>query len=207
MSKKESYILEKYHDIISEELNVKDVKILDDSVVIKKIYKPLGNKLSTKYGKETGKIIQFGKQWNAKALPNGQLVIFDNEKNERLLDPEDYDIDYEWLDGDEMAADTGIVVQMDLHITPELAQEGIAREISRFLNQMRKDSWFAVEKKANCVYYTDSDVLATAINTWKDFLMTEALLQDIKADTKPQWSHTDTFSIDEWTIIFALTSH
>jgi len=207
MSKKESYILEKYRDILSEELNVKDVKTLDDTVVIKKIYKPLGNKLSEKFGKETGKVIQLGKQWNAKALPNGQLVIFDNEKNERLLDPEDYDIDYEWLDGDEMAADTGIVVQLDLHITPELAQEWIAREISRFLNQMRKDSWFAVENKVDCVYHTDSDVLAKAITAWKDFLITEALLHDIIANTKPQWSHTDTFSIDEWSVIFALTSH
>jgi isoleucyl-tRNA synthetase len=197
MAQKEKYIIDKYHDIIAEELNVKQVAVLDSGIVVKKVYKPLGNKLSAKFGKDTGRVIQLGKQGNTRALPNGQLVIFDEKKNEWLLEADDYDVDYEGLDEDTMAADTGIVVSYDMHITPELAQEGIAREISRFLNQMRKDADFAVEKKAICQYHTDAPVLQEAIVQWQDFLIQEALLSEITPHKAPKGSHTATFVIDE----------
>jgi hypothetical protein len=41
MSKKDEYIINKYHDIIAEELNIKKVVSLSDDVVVKKVYKPL----------------------------------------------------------------------------------------------------------------------------------------------------------------------
>jgi hypothetical protein len=134
------------------------------------------------------------------------LVIFDDTQ-ERILDITDYDIEYQWLNWDGMAADTGIIIQYDLHITPELAQEWIIREISRFLNQMRKDANFAVEKKASCQYHTDNVWLQIAITERQDFLIQEALLSDIAQHKAPKGTHIDTFSVDEWSIIFALSSH
>jgi hypothetical protein len=92
---KNIYIVDKYHDIIAEELNVKKVGVLDSSIVVKKIYKPLGNKLSAKFGKDTGRVIQLGKDGNTREMPDGSLVIFDDKKNEWVLDKEDYDIQYE----------------------------------------------------------------------------------------------------------------
>ena len=56
-----------------------------------------------------------------------------------------------------------MIAKLDLQITPELEREGVAREISRFLNQMRKDADFAIEH---------SDFSA--------FLSTEALLKEIQ---------------------------
>jgi isoleucyl-tRNA synthetase len=206
MSQKDAYIIEKYHDIITEELNVKQLTSIDETIVVTKIYKPLGNKLSAKYGKDTGKIIQLGKEGNAKALPNGQLVIFDEENNERIIEQDEYDIEYQGLDTTSMAADTGIVVQYDLHITPELEQEWIAREISRFLNQMRKDAGFSVEKKAICHYSTGDVALQETMIVWEEFLIQEALLSEIREQQNPKGTHTDIFTLDEWSIVFALTS-
>jgi len=85
-----------------------------------------------------------------------------------------------------MAADTGIIIKYDLHITPELAQEGVARELSRFLNQMRKDGGFSVEKKADCLYFTKDPILKSAISKWEEFLIQEALLHDINEHKDPQ---------------------
>lgn len=207
MTQKENLIINKYHDIIAEELNVKEVTTMDNQIVIQKIYKPLGNKLWAKFGKDTGTIIALSKQWQATVLPNGQLRVFDDQKNERLLEPDQYDIEYQWLDQNSMAADVGIVVQYDMHITDELAAEGIAREISRFLNQMRKDAWFSVEKKAICQYNTENKKLWDIVSIWGEFLMQEALLDKITAHKNPEGSHTDTFSIDDWSIVFSLTSN
>lgn len=204
---KNAYIVDKYHEIIAEELNVKQVGVLDTAIVVKKIYKPLGNKLSAKFGKDTGRVIQLGKDGNTREMPDGSLVIFDNAKNEWVLDKEDYDIQYEGLSGDEMAADTGIIIKYDLHITPELAEEGVARELSRFLNQMRKDAGFSVEKKADCLYTTKDPILQSAITHWEEFLIREALLHEITEHKDPQGDHRDTFNTDEGSITFALISH
>lgn len=88
-------LLSKYGDIIKEEINVKDIVALDASIKITKIFKPLGNKLSSKYAKDTGKIIQFGKQGNIKEASDGAIVIFDDQGNEWKLEKEDYEIAYE----------------------------------------------------------------------------------------------------------------
>jgi hypothetical protein len=46
-------ILEKYENIIKEEINVKEVSSFKQEVKIKKIFKPIGFKLSAKFGKDT----------------------------------------------------------------------------------------------------------------------------------------------------------
>ena len=51
-------LLNKYADIIKEEVNVKEIKELDNSLKIQKIFKPIGSQLSAKFGKDTGRIIQ-----------------------------------------------------------------------------------------------------------------------------------------------------
>ena len=72
-------LLKKYGDIIKEEVNVKHIESLDDSIKIQKTFKPIGSQLSAKFGKDTGKIIQYGKQGNIKDAGDGNMIIFDNE--------------------------------------------------------------------------------------------------------------------------------
>jgi isoleucyl-tRNA synthetase len=63
------------------------------------------------------------------------------------LEKNEYEIAYEGLDSDDMAIDGNIIARLDLELTPELQREGIAREISRFLNQMRKDANFNIDDR------------------------------------------------------------
>jgi len=91
-------LLKKYGEIIKEEVNVKQIEELDDSIKITKIFKPIGSQLSAKFGKDTGKIIQFGKQGNIKDAGDGNMIIFDNEGNEWTLEPGEYEIAYEGLE-------------------------------------------------------------------------------------------------------------
>jgi hypothetical protein len=76
---KQEELLQKYEDIIKEEINVKEIKNLDDSIKAKKIFKPIGSQLSAKFAKDTGKIIQFGKMGNIKQGENNQIIVFDND--------------------------------------------------------------------------------------------------------------------------------
>ena len=67
-----------------------------------------------------------------------------------------------------------------MNITPELKREGVAREISRFLNQMRKDADYQVDKKIKLTYSTDDAQLKSLIHDFADFFQHEALITDIK---------------------------
>ena len=85
------------------------------------------------------------------------MVVFDDAWNEWILAKEDYEIAYEWLDGNDVAADWDIIAKLNLQITPELEKEWIAREISRFLNQMRKDADYNIDARVNMYYETNND--------------------------------------------------
>ena len=79
-----------------------------------------------------------------------------------------------------MAVEGDMIIELDLEITPELEREGVARELSRFLNQMRKDADFAVEQKVKLTYFSESDSLKAIIQEFSDFLREEALLLSIE---------------------------
>lgn len=205
MSQEVNKILEKYWDIIKEEVNIKEIDSISDSLKITKIYKPIGSQISSKFTKDTGKIIQFSKQWNIQELQDWKIKVFDDQKNERTLDKEDYEIAYEWLDWNNIAVDWNIIAKLDLEITPQLQKEWVVREISRFLNQMRKDADYNVDAKVTMLYQTDDKNLDKIIQEFWEFLKWEALLKDIiKENKKPEWDIFALFSNEEVTINFAL---
>ena len=197
-------LLDKYEDIIKEEVNVKVLEPLDSSITIKKTFKPIGSQLSAKFGKDTGKIIQFGKQGNIKDIGNGHVIIFDDEGHEWELEQGDYEIAYEWLEGNNIAVDQDIIAKLDLELTPELKKEGIAREISRFLNQMRKDADYNVDAKVHLSFCTAQDDIKNLIEMFADFFRQEALVTSIESVKVPTGDITARFTSNDIVIDFAL---
>jgi len=56
----------------------------------------------------------------------------------------------------------------------------MAREVSRFLNQMRKDVDYNVDDKVKMYYHTDDEYMISVIKKFSEFLSTEALLESIE---------------------------
>lgn len=205
MSQEIKNLLKKYWDIIKEEVNIKQIDLLPDSLKITKIYKPIWSQISSKFTKDTGKIIQFSKQWNIQEIEDQKIKVFDDQKNERILDKDDYEIAYQWLDWNNIAVDGNIIARLDLELTPQLKKEWVAREISRFLNQMRKDADYNVDAKVTMLYETQDTILNDIIIEFSDFLKIEALLKDIiKQNKKPEWDIFALFNNEESTINFWL---
>ena len=140
----------------------------------------MGSQLSAKFGKDTGQIIANGKQGNIRELENGQIEVFSPQGGNRVLSVEDYEVAYEGLDANNIAIEGNMITELDLTLTPELEREGVAREISRFLNQMRKDADFAIEQKVKMIYTTESVEMEKLISDFSAFLSTEALLKEIQ---------------------------
>jgi len=188
----EQELLKKYWDIIKEEVNVKEISSFSSDKPLVKVFKPLGSQLSAKFWKDTGQIIANGKQWNIKELGNWKVEVFSNQWWSWILEAEDYEVVYEGLDDSNIAVDWNMIAKLDLQITPELEREWVARELSRFLNQMRKDADFAVEDKVAMSFSTQSDNLKNIISEFWDFLKWEALLLSIE-EAKKEWNITSEF--------------
>lgn len=73
-----------------------------------------------------------------------------------------------------------MIAKLDLNLTPELEREGVARELSRFLNQMRKDADFPIDARVNMFFATESQTLETLLSEFGAFLQGEALLASIQ---------------------------
>lgn len=197
------YVLDKYWEIIKEEINVKDIAALQNAWNIKRVFKPIWSQISVKFGKDTWNVIKFGKMWNIKEWENWSMIVFDDAGNEWTLAKEDYEISYEWLDGKDVAADGDVIAKLDLQLTPELEMEWMAREISRFLNQMRKDADFNIDARVDMYFETTNDYLQKVIDSFSEFLSHEALLNNI-TPWKPDWDIQAVFNIDDMIVTFTL---
>jgi isoleucyl-tRNA synthetase len=195
-------LLTKYNDILTEEINVKETGLFVSDTPIVKIFKPLGNQLSAKFGKDTGQIIANGKQGNVREIETG-IEVFDLNGNTRQLTEDDYEIMYEGLDGDDVAIEGNTIVKLDLELTKELKREGIAREISRFLNQMRKDANFPVDARVTMTYTAENAELAELTQEFAEFFKEEALLVSLEVGN-PTGDIVATFESDGKSMTIAL---
>lgn len=195
-------IVEKYQDIIAEEVNVKQVTLLDADQSVTVQYVPLGNMLGEAFGKDTWRIIASAKKWQAQLNDAGELLVQDGDDS-WTLSQEMFDLRYSWFDEANQIVEEATMIQLDLELNDTLIQEWIAREISRFLNQMRKDADYQVSDRVQCGFTTESDYLSGIVATHESYLQAEALLQSINRESIA-WDHTAEFEIDGQSMSFTL---
>ncbi|MBU4347042.1 isoleucine--tRNA ligase [Patescibacteria group bacterium] len=70
-------------------------------------------------------------------------------------------------------------VELDTKITPELKQEGIKRELVRFINGLRKEAGMTIKDRAIVFYETDSDIIKKAVDKYAKEIMNDTLSEDI----------------------------
>ena len=139
-----------YVSIIADELNVKEVKFVDDaSSFISYRVKPQLKTLGPRYGKLLPKINQYlagegiGNAVVA-AHGNGELYRFDIDGTEIALSAEDVLVSTEENAGFVTVTEHDLSVVLDTNLTPELIEEGFVREIVSKVQTMRKEAGFEV---------------------------------------------------------------
>ena len=75
----------------------------------------------------------------------------------------------------EFQADTDSAVTLDLELTAELRQEGLAREVVRHIQMLRKSAGLEVENRIDLSLRTQSRLLSEAVATFEDYVKTETL--------------------------------
>ena len=176
--------MDKYADIIRDELNVKDVKFIDDiSSVADSFVYLITPKIGARLGSSLKEIIPAVKQGNYKIdgdkLIVGAHTLNADEFENRLTVKSD-------ITGAALPDNTA-VVQLNTNITPELMLEGLANNILRFIQDSRKAANLDVSDRIRLVFDADPE-LAAAINAHKDMIMNNALIVDLSAGNATQFS-------------------
>jgi isoleucyl-tRNA synthetase len=174
--------IEAVSDLIKAEVNVKEIELLDDAsgVLIKQI-KPNFKALGPRFGKDMGLIAKEIQAFSAAQInqldKNGSLdiVISGNVIN---LSLEDVEISSQDIEGWLVANANGITVALDITISEELKQEGIARELVNRIQNIRKDSGFEVTDKIK-VQLQNNKELQNAVSKNMDYIMSETLTNEL----------------------------
>lgn len=128
-------IINKFKTTICEEINVKDIKILNNVDEIADIeYLPNFKTLGSRFGSEMKDITNLIKSKDFK-YENNQYILSNNE----VLNEKDIIIRYSSKSNEIVANDNEIILKLDTLLTDELKEEGLAREIVRNIQDTRKN--------------------------------------------------------------------
>ncbi|WP_433814108.1 isoleucine--tRNA ligase [Flavobacterium johnsoniae] len=174
--------IEAISDLVKAEVNVKEIELLDDAsgILVKQI-KPNFKALGPRFGKDMGLISKEIQGFSADQInqldKQGTLDIVIAENNV-TLSLEDVEITSQDIEGWLVANSNGITVALDITISEELKNEGIARELVNRIQNIRKDSGFEVTDKIKVQIKRDGN-LEEAVLKNEDYIKSETLTDDL----------------------------
>ncbi|UWY29002.1 isoleucine--tRNA ligase [Flavobacterium sp. TR2] len=174
--------IEAISDLVKAEVNVKEIELLDDAsgILVKQI-KPNFKALGPRFGKDMGLISKEIQGFSAEQInqldKQGTLDIV-IAGNSVTLSLEDVEITSQDIEGWLVANSNGITVALDITLTEELKNEGIARELVNRIQNIRKDSGFEVTDKIKVQIKRDG-ILEGAVSKNEDYIKSETLTDEL----------------------------
>ncbi len=166
-------------DIICEELNVKTMELVDNpDDLVQKSVKPNFKLLGPKVGKLMGKIAPIIASFGDEQIQNLERTGFERislEGQEFKIALDDVEIRKDAKQGLAVYSDSDLTIAMDLNLTDELIDEGLARELINRIQNMRKESGLAVTDRIELYFENIPDRINRAIVNKNEYIKNETL--------------------------------
>jgi isoleucyl-tRNA synthetase len=172
-----------FKDLILEELNVKDLEILESQEeLVSYDIKPNLKLLGPKYGSDLVKIKEMleteNKSHIAMKVKNGKLTdLMVNGKHMELL-PEEIIVVIKSLENYGVETDGEFTVGLSTEVTEELKIEGICRELIHQIQNFRKEANFKIENTIILSIMSDEKIIRD-LSDYKVYIMKETLAEEI----------------------------
>ena len=177
--------LEKVSHLIKSEVNIKEIEFLspDNNILVKNV-KPNFKTLGKKYGKQMKQIQAYFTNMSQEEIHqfeknNGTHLNVDGVDVELTL--EDALISTQDIPGWAVTSQDDLTVALDMTITDELMQEGLAREIVNRVQNLRKTGGFEVTDRIELLIEKNEKTDA-AVEKFGDYICTETLATINKVD-------------------------
>jgi len=187
--------VEQVKELILSETNIKDIEYITDTAgFIKKKIKPNFKALGQKVGKDMKAVAEainnFTQDDITRLESDGGVNVLDNKY---LIQVADVEIIAEDVPGWQVANLGKLTVALDVTITNELKEEGIARELINRIQNLRKTKGFEVTDKIN-VRISEHPYISEAVKNNLSYICAEILAESIVLDA--QLNEGDKVEID-----------
>ncbi len=181
-------------NLILAEVNVKELSFIDAiDKSIKPNFKTLGKKVGAKMKAVAAEIVLLKQDKISELEANGNCkILVEGEEISILL--EDVEILSKEISGYKVANEGRLTVALDVSISPELKEEGVAREIISKLQSLRKEMNLEVTDKI-LIKIEAHDYIKSSINQFKSYICTELLAASIEFELAS--SLENTIEVDE----------
>ena len=174
--------------LIVDELNVKALEFVEDAdQLLRYRLLPDNRKLGSRLGKRLPVVRRVLTEMDAQAavevarqLERGESIALDLGDGAVALAADEVLIQHEQPEGLAVTTDQGMTVAVDTQLTPELVSEGLAREVVRRIQNLRKEADFKLDDRIITTYQTD-DELTQVIADWSAFISNETLSLELRA--------------------------
>ena len=173
--------IEAMRQLILDEVNVKEIEFVDGAGILVKKVKCNFRTMGKKFGKQMKSVaaaVAALTQEQIAALEQGSISI-PVDGADVLIELEDVEIYSEDIPGWSVANAGTLTVALDLTITEELRLEGMAREIIRTIQQMRKDSGFEITDRI-IVTLPDNDETRACLTANRDYVTSQVLAVEVR---------------------------
>ncbi len=192
--------LRKMQDVILDEVNIKELVVLDDdSGIVSKSAKANFKSIGPKFGKKVNPVANAIKELGEKEifdLESGKEVSIQVSGEQITITQADVEIVNSEIKGWVVESEEGVTVAIDSELNDQLIAEGLAREFVNRVQNMRKDSGFEVTDKIE-VKFNGSEKIIEAINSFKNYISNETLAENIlnvnsfNGNSKQEWTIGD----------------
>ena len=174
--------IEAVANLIKHEVNVKEIELLEDAsgILVKQI-KPNFKTLGPKFGKDMKAIataVQAFGQAEIAQFEKAQTYSLQLPDKTVTLSLDDVEISTQDIEGWLVATAGSLLVALDIHITPELRQEGIARELVNRIQNIRKDNDYDITDRIQ-IRLQAHPALQEAVTANKAYIKNETLTDSI----------------------------
>lgn len=191
--------LEAMKPLILSEVNVKEMKLVDDSEgVLVKSVKPDFKKLGPKYGKQMKAVaaaIAAMSQQQIAALEREGSIELALADGSALVELTDVDIHSEDIPGWLVANEGSVTVALEVEVTPGLRKEGIARELVNRIQNIRKLRDYDITDHIT-VTVEPSEFTAGALADFRDYIASQVLAEAIVEEPVPAPREDEVLDID-----------
>jgi isoleucyl-tRNA synthetase len=169
--------------LITHEVNVKEIEYLNDTegFIHKKIkpdYKALGKKLGPRMKVAAGAFSRMS-QHDIATLEKQGYYDLDLDGESFRITAGEVEITFEDIPGWAVANKGALTVALDTAVTPELLQEGIARELVNRVQKIRKEQGFALTDRITLQVPENPDLKKALIN-FNPYICTEILADSLE---------------------------
>ena len=189
-SAQEAKVIETYQDVFAEELNVKRVRTLGTAgEVVEYNLNPLPRQLGTKYQSKfpsvRNALLALDPYEAAQTLLDGKSIKVEVDGEGFEILPDEVEVRAEAKSGLTVAQEGAYLAAISTDLTPELINEGLAREFIRRVQDFRKQIDLDIADRIK-LYYQATEKLSVAIQEHAEYIKDETLCVEMVSEIAPE---------------------